>query len=402
MALTLVQNLGLDDAATGTRTSSICEPTAAANGSQLMVTGNWFASTSVDGGASWSFVDPFTRLPSAAGGFCCDQVVLYNARHRIWIWLLQYSSSGTGNNVFRIAVCREASFGAWYYWDVSPRDLNAGWTTTWLDYPDMAYTDENLFVTFNAFIGNAWQRAVVFRFGLATLAAGGSLSYRWWTTKNNGSIRLCRGPGRVMYMGSHNSLSQLRIFQWPDGAAGISSTDVDVRPWSAGSWSAPGPDGVNWLGRTDQRITGAWMGAGKIGFLWSANRDTSHPLPYIRAACFDKTSKALVEQPDLWSTKAAWAYPAAAANANGVAGMTAFYGGGDTHPSHAIGVKSGAGWEVQLAKTSTHGPADGAWGDYLSCHAHHADTAQWVASGYTLQGGNTRQHVEPRYVRFRA
>ena len=31
MALTLVQNVGLDDAATGTRTSSICEPTTAAN-----------------------------------------------------------------------------------------------------------------------------------------------------------------------------------------------------------------------------------------------------------------------------------------------------------------------------------------------------------------------------------
>ena len=32
-----------------------------------------------------------------------------------------------------------------------------------------------------------------------------------------------------MYMGSHNSLSQVRVFQWPDAATGISSTDVNVR-----------------------------------------------------------------------------------------------------------------------------------------------------------------------------
>jgi hypothetical protein len=83
MAITLVQNIGLDDAATSTRTSAICEPTAAANQRQLMVTGNWFASTSTDGGAHWLYVDPFTRFPASAGGFCCDQIVQYNSQHRI-------------------------------------------------------------------------------------------------------------------------------------------------------------------------------------------------------------------------------------------------------------------------------------------------------------------------------
>jgi ATP-dependent DNA ligase len=38
----------------------------------------------------------------------------------------------------------------------------------------------------------------------------------------------------------------------------------------------------------------------------------------------------------------------------------------------------------------------------LSCIAHHADGTQWVASGYTLQGGTSRKNVEPRYVRFRS
>src|SRR5947209_10428502 len=128
MTLTIVRNLGLSDAATSTRTSTIDEPTAAANERQLMVTGNWFASTSSDAGANWAYVDPFTTFPASAGGFCCDQVVIFDPRHRIWIWLLQYSASGTGNNLFRLAVSREATFGQWYYWDFAPTNLNAAWT----------------------------------------------------------------------------------------------------------------------------------------------------------------------------------------------------------------------------------------------------------------------------------
>ena len=104
MALTLVKNIGLSDAATTTRTSSVCEPTTAASKLQLMMTGNWFACTSANGGTSWTQVDPFTRFPASAGGFCCDQVVLFHPQHRIWIWLLQYSAGAGGGNLFRLAI----------------------------------------------------------------------------------------------------------------------------------------------------------------------------------------------------------------------------------------------------------------------------------------------------------
>jgi hypothetical protein len=400
MAITLVQNIGLDDAATSVRTSNVCEPSAAANDRQLMLTGNWFASTSTDGGAHWIYVDPFTRFPASAGGFCCDQVVLYNPRFRIWIWLLQYIATPNANNLFRLAVCRDTAFGSWYYWDFAPRNLNASWTTTWFDYPDMAFTNNNLLVTFNGFIGNAWQRAVVFRFPLATLAAGTSLGYNWWTTTSNGSLRLCRGAGSTMYFGSHNSASQIRVFQWPDNAANITSTDVNVRAWTGGAYSAPGPGNVNWLVRADSRITGAWVGAGVIGFMWTANRDASHPLPYIRVARLNEGNKTLVDEPDIWSNNSAWAYPAAAPNSAGQVGISAFFGGGPRHPTHVVGVRTATAWDTVVTATSTHGPADQSWGDYLSCVAHHSTASNWVASGYTLQGGTDRRNIEPRYVQF--
>lgn len=402
MALTLVQNIALNDSASTQLTSNVCEPSTAANDRQLFMTGNWFASSSVDAGSTWTAISPFSRFPASAGGFCCDQLVLYSARHRIWIWLLQYSTGSNGENIFRLAVSREASFGSWYYWDFAPRGVNSGWAGNWFDYPDMAFTDANLFVTFNVFKGNAWQRAAVFRFPLATLASGASLGYRVWSTTANGSIRLCRGPGATMFMGSHNSTSQLRVFQWPDSATGLTWKDVNVRPWSAGAYSAPGPGGVNWLGRLDPRVTGAWVGAGTIGFMWSANRDSSHPLPYIRVVRLKASDKSLIDEPDIWSRQSGWAYPAAAANAQGEVGFAAFYGGGTRHPCHVVGVRTATGWSTVITQSSTHSPPDQAWGDYLTVTSHQPTTAQWVASGYTLRGGTSRRNIEPRYVRFRA
>lgn len=405
MAITLVKNIGLDDTASSTRTSSICEPTAAANNQQLMMTGNWFASTSTDAGAHWTYVDPFTRFPASAGGFCCDQVVQYNPRHRIWIWLLQYRSTAANENIFRLAVCRDTAFGSWYYWDFAPRNLNAAWTGVWFDYPDMAFTNDNLFVTFNVFSGSGssapWVRAVVFRFPLATLAAGTSLGYYWLTTTANGSLRLTRGAGTTMYFGSHNTLGQIRVFQWPDSGTSISSTNVNVRTWNQGAYSAPGPGGVNWLARADGRIMGAWVAAGVIGFMWSANRDANHSLPFIRVVRLNEGSKALIDEPDIWSNQSAWAYPAAAPNASGQVGLSAFYGGGTRHPSHVVGVRTATAWDAVITRASTHGPAEFTWGDYLSCLAHYGTGMNWVASGYTLQGGTDRRNIEPRYVEFR-
>ena len=402
MPVTLVQNIALGGAATSGMTSTIGEPTVAANQHQLMMTGNWFAATSVNGGAAWVHVDPFTLFPASVGGFCCDQSVLFNAQHQIWLWILQYSSTAAGNNLFRVAVCHASSFGAWYYWDFAPTNLNPAWTTMWFDYPDAACSNNNLFVTFNAFVGNAWQRAFVFRFPLATLAAGTALGYNWWTTVNNGSLRLSQGAGSTMHFGSHNSQNQIRVFDWPDASASLTWHDVNVRAWTGGPYSSgPAAGGVNWLGRIDPRITGAWVGGGQIGFMWTASSDAGHPFPYVRVCRMNDTTKALVDEPDIWSGQGAWAYPAAAPNSAGQVGVSAFYGGGaNHHPAHAVGVRRANAWDMQLTAASTNDPATPAWGDYLWCVAHPTATTHWLASGYTLRGGSARTNVEPRYVEF--
>ena len=72
----IVRNIGLGDAATSTRTSTVGEPTAAASGQNVFVTGNWFASRSptMAQALPWSIRSPLYHPPrgdSAATKLSC-------------------------------------------------------------------------------------------------------------------------------------------------------------------------------------------------------------------------------------------------------------------------------------------------------------------------------------------
>ena len=401
----LVSNIGLDDTATGVQTGSINEPTAAALVDELFVTGNWFASRSADGGTTWSLVDPFTTFPEEPGGFCCDQIVLHEPSRNLWIWILQYIQQG-GSNVFRLAISASGVPDSWTFWDFSPGLIDAAWeTNAWFDYPDAATSDDSLYVTFNVFDTASpanWLGAVVFRLPLDGLVSG-DLEYEFLPVTTHGSLRLTRGATSDMYFASHNGQNPVRIFRWPDQSnATISSFEVSASDWSGQTpYSSPGPGGAEWLGRVDPRITGGWVVGNEVGFLWTANSGPGRPQPYVKALIADTDVQSLVSEPDIWNESAACAYAAACPNVDGVVGVSLFFGGGGkSHPGHVVGFMDGGEWVLAGSSDSTDGPAGGSWGDYVSCAVHEPNGNEWVASGYTLQGGADRESIEPRYVRF--
>jgi hypothetical protein len=401
--ITLIDNLPLNDVATDDSTSTVGEPSVGFVDGNAFVTGNWYASRSTNGGANWTHVDPFTTLPAAAGGFCCDQVTLHDHARGVWIWILQYIEQN-GANVFRLAATRDVDFpsGGWYWWDIAPTTLDAAWTNQWFDYPDAAVTDDNLFVTFNIFDANDdWQRAAVMRFPLDTIANAGTLIFDWWATTDNGSLRLTQGAGNTMYWASHNSLAQLRLFSWVDGQGTLNWWDINVGQWS-GTIASTAPNGVDWLGRADSRITGASVGNGTICLMWTAGSQANRPHAYCRVVRINEASKQVVDEPDVWSANRAWAYPAACTNGGGVVGFTAFYGGADRHPGHVVGARDDAAgsWTVAYSRLGSHSPDAERWGDYLTCRAHAPSNDTWVAAGYTLEGGEARTDIVPRIVNF--
>jgi len=404
-AITLFRNIGLTDVDTGGQTSTVGEPSLAASRRECLYSGNWYATKSLDAGDTWSFVDPFNLLPSAAGGFCCDQVVLYEPSRDLFVWLLQYIRDANGTNVLRVAVKQAGTLGddLWHWWDFSPGATDPSWASEWFDYPDLELSDNFLYLSSNAFQGEHWTRSVVFRFPLDQLAdETATLTYQQWSSRDNFSLRCLRGATSVMYFVSHNSTSQVRVFTWPEADDSPTFREVDVSTWNAGDYSAPGPDGTNWLQRCDPRITGAWVAGGKIGLAWSANSRGSRTFPYVRVVEIDEQTMQSVEDRDIWGPNNAYAYPTACPNDRGEIGITLFRGGNQLHPGHLVGFwdDSTSGWKLQVTADGTNGPTDNKWGDYLTCRRHAPDGMTWIASGYTLQGGGARTNIEPRVVLF--
>jgi hypothetical protein len=73
-ALWISKNRRLNDSETNNSTSTVSEPSVAARGREVLITGNCFAAFSRDGGETFAYLNPETAFPpSAHGRFCCDQ-----------------------------------------------------------------------------------------------------------------------------------------------------------------------------------------------------------------------------------------------------------------------------------------------------------------------------------------
>lgn len=403
-SLALFRNTALPGTAVQGMTSTVGEPSVANRGDQIFFTGNWYASQSSDNGASWQFVNPFSFLPQPAGRFCCDQTAIHIPSRDATVWLLQYSRANN-TNVLRIAVnVGDLGVNDWHWWDLSPVQVNPQWAGEWFDYNHAAISDNFLYVVSNSFTvaGDDWRRCVVFRIPLDLVAGGGTLRFNHFQSTTNFSLRCTQGARNVMYFASHNGNQQIRLFSWPESSTQVSQVNVAVTPWLSGAYSAPGPDNTNWLARCDPRITGAWVANGVIGFMWTANRMGSRPFPHVRVVRVNEATKTRRDEPDLWSSNNAYAYPDACPNGQGEVGITLFRGGGALHPGHAVGLWDDAAnrWSLLATKNGTHGPSDNKWGDYLTCRRHAPDGRTWLAAGFTLQGGGTRDRIEPRVVHF--
>jgi hypothetical protein len=400
----LITNQALDDSVTNNVTSQVGEPSVGVRGAEILYTGNWYSAFSSNGGASFSYRNPSTTFPSVDGGFCCDQVALYDEPHDLMIWFLQYIEAG-GANTARVAVAQGADIAAeqWRYYDFTPQGVG-NWANEWFDYPDLATGDDFLYVTTNAFSpAGSFTRAVVLRLPLADLAAYQGFTYNFFDTTQFGSLRPTLGATDTMYFGTHLSLAAMHIFTWPENSTTISATDVPVEPWSNGARSAPGPDGRDWLGRVDRRVTGAWASGGQIGFGWTASQDGNYPRPHVRVAVMDAATKAIVAEPHIWNANTAFAYPAFAPNSAGTVGVSVAQGGGADHPNTVVGYLEDAAsndWRLSVSTSGTDDPDRNVWGDYYALRAHPTVAETWVGSGFTQQGGAARTDIEPTYVHF--
>ena len=413
--------------------SDIDEPSVSNNGSAVFYTGNWYAAQSPDSGANWTYIDP-GAFPTADGGFCCDQVTIYDPVNNITIWELLYApvaGTGTtaGNNRVRLAVANGqagVNTNVWHTFDITSADVMAP-AGSWLDYPQLGLSQNNLFLTANGFQGPPTDRgcytspssqcvqvnSYAVRIPLASLAATGTLPVVQWVTYSctNMSCLDTLTPvqqvGSIMYFGAHGGAAIpdttiLRVYEWPDSsnAAPVRNDVPDAAfTYMLGADGSCFASGVNPCARDDSRVKVGWLNNGEIGFAWDAKQGGTYSYPYVRAARVRLFDFSLIQDFTIAFQSVGAIYPSIAANARGGLGLTfTEAGGADSFPMSDIGIWDDLGgpWEMKLLAIGTGANQGNWWGDYLTIRPASGTGNSGVATGFTVQGSG----VQPIFAWF--
>jgi hypothetical protein len=408
LTVQLVTNRELIDVETNDFTSVISEPSVAVRGKEILYTANWFSSFSTDGGQTFTYVDPAASFPTPPNeDFCCDQLAYYDRGRDLMVWVLQYIHPTTqGTNRLRVAVARGDDIPArnWRFYDFTPQNVG-GWTAEWFDFPAMAASQNHLYLTSNSFgfgSSGGFTRAVLLRLPLDALANYQGFNYQFLATNEVGSLRPVHGTGTTMYVATNRSVTQVRVYEWPEAGSSLTIHDVGVAPWNSTNYASQ--TGTEWLGRADGRITAGWFAGNRIGVAWTAGSDDTFPFAHVRAARIDAGTWTVVDQPHIWNSTFPFAYPTAAPNSAGDVGIGLAYGTlAGLFPSHAVGVRDDAAsaWRLVITAEGNTAPGQPVWGDYFTIQPHGQDLNDWVTAGFALDGGPTNSDVVPRYVHFR-
>jgi hypothetical protein len=391
--------------------SNVGEPSLSANGDVVFYTGNWYAALSLDGGNTFSFIDPNSfAQPNDPPGvtFCCDQVVNYMPSIDTFVWLMQYGPS-TGDNIQRLAFAKtdDVKAGKWKIFDITTQML--GIPGFFMDFPDLAVGTNFLYVTTNCFgpDGKTAGSAVA-RIPIAKIAQGNpSLEKFVPIPMDLFSFRVAQNCADTAYFSAHKDTSTLSVFSWPETQPTPASVDVPIARWlGTNGYVSRTPDGRRWLDRVDPRLTGATLAGNELWFAWSVDANSNHRAkPFVQMARISLNDMSLIEDVNLFDADSAIAYAGLATNANNEVAVS-YMIGGDVFPSHVVGFLSNNRLSVVVGKGERSPMPDQQghyeWGDYLTARPVFPDRTLFAAAGYTLAGttDGDNQDATPRFVIF--
>lgn len=395
------------------------DPNAASSGGEagvVLSTFNTALHVSTDGGTVFNAINLFgpdpanpartTFFPQSDGGLCCDQVVVYLQRQNLFVWLLQYNpiTNAAGNitqsSRLRIAFTtperiRAGVWNAWTYGDltaVNRAGISSGLgigANEWLDYPDLAWSDDFLYVS----VDRGWPdgfgsvyagRRLIARLRLADMADTSSGVIRYDFAELTGSNGLNKShvvqgaPGR-MVMGSLDNSSRFRTFTWADTSNSIGVDTVGISQIQMGAaYTSTAPDGSDWVAvGFPGNISGAafrpvFVERGQplrqeylFAFTAGRNPGGNRPRPYVRLETLvpDGGGYRAFAEYDIWNNDYAFAM-AALGSLNAEIGMTLGVGGGTLGvPQQAVGFRDDF---VVYTVTSSTATQMVRYGDYFS------------------------------------
>jgi len=389
--------------------SEIMETSHGQGGKNIFYTGNWFAARSINGGATWGYLNPFSDYPK----FCCDQVALYDPARNMMIWYRQEIASATGENTLRVSVSNDGG-ATWASYTIGPKNVNSAWTGQWFDYPHLQIAGDYLYIATNVFnASNSWTRTVMLRWPLDALKARTGFGYNYFETSSWFTFVPVAGADHVMYFASNwpnvEPFNRIAIWKWAENSTSITQVVKSVAAWSTtsrGQVICGANDSGNWLARTDQRLlSGAvyryqgsnlqYFGRNVIGFWWNVKQGGNFPRPYIDGAAFfesDLTQVAgLQGRPYMYNSTDCFAYPSFAPNDRGDLGFVTNWAtsGSGYKPAVIYGIADDyaltpPGFAIRGLNTSSWRPAQPRFGDYNTVRAFEPGGSVWTGSAHII------------------
>jgi hypothetical protein len=427
------------------------DPSTAAAGRAVLVTGNGYLAVSTNSGASFTYLHAydgpgFTGIfgtDDVDGGGEQDQVVQYDPHTQTFFWLIQnYCAIGgvstdcgskSAQDRERLAfidydtLVRTGGQTGWSGYDMTPEAL--GVPGAWFDYPDMALNDKFLYITFDVFHptppgseGAAWVRISLDDFHkhldqlpfLAQHLTSGAGDHRFLYRPVQG---VTGGTGYAVH---ENSDSQIALLRWPESGPVQPPLPVDhpTTPQDRATCSAVTADGLDFIkaGRDPPYNcaepsdhpggAGAAMdGAGHIWVAWTAGRR-------LQGSTADSFKQAHIEVSTIgdvtgtpkeirhraiFNDDYAFAYPYLTSGPTGDIAMTYMTGGASRRPSWGVGFLNGTESFHRIVEgTGTYERM----GDFLAVRPLGGQPGLYAATGDVITSDQSGQFQQPWYAVF--
>ena len=403
----------------GITVAPVTEPSVAMDGRRVLLTWNWGAAASEDGGRTFPrYLNP-NRTFSDEHLFCCDQLAYHvpgtESRPELWLWVVQSEPEIARKLRFDQAVRVQGLVGSSLFelttfpvLEFSARSLSGlDPARYWLDQPRIAATREHVFFAVNAYQSggkrNDYYASYVIRVSADDLARARfpvrEEIVRVGSREEGlaGFVGFSNGATDTMYFAGQVSRSTLRVWKWTDNSKDPEGrTDVehgaDAGQHAFDCRRSAAPASVNWCGRKPNgaRVLTGWVAKGIVGFAWNApaNPEAGFRYPYIHVVQLDEGSLKLHDEPSIRFERTAVNYAALVPNGRGEVGGVVLLGGEDSFEKCAAVTRNpradgSVGWASKIVDASNTDPEKPS-GDYLGATTTRPAGNVWAAACMTF------------------
>lgn len=159
----------------------------------------------------------------------CDPVVLYDKLQDKFIFFFQECAGASANSYLCICFSKtnNPATGGWWKYKLTGNPLN---DASWFDYPKMAISNNELYITGNLFYDiGGFNQAILYQIQKAAGYTGGSLSWQYWNNLSGSPFTLLPvgngqglgyGPGCYLVATSAGGASTIKLYNLTDDMTG--------------------------------------------------------------------------------------------------------------------------------------------------------------------------------------